>query len=597
MKMTRKIMALALCLIMVFGLAVTASAGSLGGVVHTHTIKISSRDGYEFTAYQIFKGDLDEKGTLSNIEWGNGVDGAALLAELKATYPGVYGSSVNDAEDVATVLAKDTKDDNDTAKAFADIAAKHVIESEGYPETSKHSIDVKGDGYYLVVNTKVPAGENVHYSRHMLEVVRDVQVSHKGTFPTVEKKILEGTDRVTVNEASIGDSVSYELVGTLPNNLSDYDSYFYRFSDTLSKGLTYNNDVVILIDGYNVTEYFYKHASAYDAITGTTIQFSVKDILALELIDDVDPITDGNQKLNLVGGLEGSKIIVRYSATLNENAVVAVAGNPNVVKLEYSNNPNEDGEPSTTPPDGSEPTPDSPIGVTPEHKVETFTTKLAIQKTDGTGAPLTGAEFHLTGTGVNVVLIQGKFYRLAEAGETPTWYKLVDGTYTQAAPVTADDPSTPDIDEKNDQYYANPSAPEYIEETVYTADSQGANPVDIMAFVDDNGKLIFTGLGAGDYVLTETVTPKGFNTIDPIEFKITFNATDKKFRSDNTAINVGQDETDDTTYNSLYTTVVNHAGSTLPSTGGIGTTLFYVIGGLLFVGAAVLLVTKKRMAC
>ena len=597
MKMTRKILALALCLIMVFGLAVTASAGAIDGVVHTHTIKISSRDGYKFVAYQIFKGDLDEKGTLSNIDWGNGVDGAALLEDLKATYPGVYGSGVNDAEDVATILAKDTKDDNDTAMQFADIAAKHVIKAKGYPETSKHSIEVKGDGYYLVVNTEVPTGENVHYSRHMLEVVRDVLVSHKGTFPTVEKKILEGETRVDINEASIGDKVSYELVGSLPNNLSDYDAYFYRFTDTLSKGLTYNNDAVILIDGYNVTDYFHKKVSEYSETTGTTIQFSVKDILALRLIEDVDPLTEGNQKLNLVGGLEGTQIIVRYSATLNKNAVVAVAGNPNVVKLEYSNNPNEDGKPSTTPPDGSEPNPDSPIGVTPEDKVETYTTKLAIQKTDGTGAPLKGAEFRLTGSGVNVVLIQGKFFRLAKTDETPTWYKLVDGTFTETAPVTADDPSTPDIDEKNDQYYANPSAPQYIMETVYAADSKGANPVDIMAFVDDNGKLVFTGLGAGDYVLSETVTPKGFNTIDDIEFKVTFNVADKKFRSDNTAINVGQDETDDTTFNSLYTTVVNHAGSTLPSTGGIGTTLFYVIGGLLFVGAAVLLVTKKRMAC
>lgn len=597
MKMTRKIMALALCLIMVFGLAVTASAGSVGGVVHKHTISISSREGYEFTAYQIFKGDLDEKGTLSNIGWGSGIDGAALLADLKATYPGVYGSGVNDAEDVATILAKDPKDDNDTVKQFADIAAKHVIEAEGFPETSKHSIEVEGDGYYLIVNTKVPTGENVHYSRHMLEVVRDVSVSHKGTFPTVSKKILEGENRVNVNEASIGDKVSYELVGTLPNDLDDYDSYFYRFNDTLSKGLTYNNDVVVLIDNYDLTSYFYKDVSAYDATTGTTIKFSIQDIKALELIADVDPLTDGNQKLNLVGGLEGTKIVVRYSATLNENAVVAVAGNPNVVDLQYSNNPNNDGEPSTTPPDGSEPVPNTPTGVTPEHKVETYTTKLAIQKTDGTGAPLTGAEFHLTGTGVNVVLIQGNFYRLAETGETATWYKLKDGTFTEDAPVLTDDPSTTDINEKNDEYYVNPAAPQYILETAYKAESQGENAVDIMAFVGPDGKLVFTGLGAGDYVLTETVTPKGFNTIDPIDFKITFNAEDKKFRSENTAINVGQDKTDETTYNSLYTTIVNHAGSTLPSTGGIGTTLFYVIGGLMFVGAAVLLVTKKRMAC
>ena len=52
----------------------------------------------------------------------------------------------------------------------------------------------------------------------------------------------------------------------------------------------------------------------------------------------------------------------------------------------------------------------------------------------------------------------------------------------------------------------------------------------------------------------------------------------------------------DTTNNVLYANIVNVAGTTLPSTGGVGTTLFYIFGSLMFIGAAVLLITKKRMA-
>ena len=103
------------------------------------------------------------------------------------------------------------------------------------------------------------------------------------------------------------------------------------------------------------------------------------------------------------------------------------------------------------------------------------------------------------------------------------------------------------------------------------------------------GEITFTGLGAGDYVLTETVTPAGYNTIEPIRFTISFDAATKKFSSSNPAITLEAD-------NTLYTTVINQTGAELPSTGGIGTTIFYVVGGLLVVAAGVLLVTRKRMS-
>ena len=114
----------------------------------------------------------------------------------------------------------------------------------------------------------------------------------------------------------------------------------------------------------------------------------------------------------------------------------------------------------------------------------------------------------------------------------------------------------------------------------------------------------FKGLDDGDYVLTETVTPATYNTIEPIRFtvtadhKITWNgeARDAILTSlSGNATSGTADFMPDKTEGSLTTDVVNQSGATLPGTGGIGTTIFYVIGGLLMAAAAVLLITKKRM--
>ena len=145
------------------------------------------------------------------------------------------------------------------------------------------------------------------------------------------------------------------------------------------------------------------------------------------------------------------------------------------------------------------------------------------------------------------------------------------------------------MNEKTDQYYAS-LTPDYELVTKVTLDSQGEAPVDVKAFVDENGQLKFTGLGAGTYTITETVTPQGYNTIDPITFTVTFDVDNKTFISNNEKILVNGNT------NTLYTEIVNVSGSTLPSTGGMGTTLFYTFGGIMVLAAVVLLVTKKRMA-
>lgn len=120
----------------------------------------------------------------------------------------------------------------------------------------------------------------------------------------------------------------------------------------------------------------------------------------------------------------------------------------------------------------------------------------------------------------------------------------------------------------------------------------------------DGTTFTFKGLDDGDYILTETKTPATYNTIDPIEFTVTANheiVWDTEARTDILTALTGNVTSGTATFTanldkgSLTTDVVNQSGATLPGTGGIGTTIFYVIGGLLMAAAAVLLITKKRM--
>ena len=121
----------------------------------------------------------------------------------------------------------------------------------------------------------------------------------------------------------------------------------------------------------------------------------------------------------------------------------------------------------------------------------------------------------------------------------------------------------------------------------------------------DGVRFTFKGLDDGEYTLTETVTPEGYNTIDPITFTVAAthgtewdgagNRSDLLTSFSGTAASGEITFTTDEGTGALTTNVINKSGTTLPSTGGMGTTVFYVVGGGLMAVAVVLLVTKKRM--
>lgn len=184
---------------------------------------------------------------------------------------------------------------------------------------------------------------------------------------------------------------------------------------------------------------------------------------------------------------------------------------------------------------------------------------------------------------MKVVLINKTIYK---ASETGTYYMLKDGTYTETAPVTdknADGYNADLYDDVNKKY-----------EKVTVVDKTTV-PTEINAtgYVDENGVLTFEGLGEGTYTITELVAPNGYNLLkDPITIMITANATLEgctwTVKNGETGLTAGADH--------LFAfDVENNSGTELPSTGGTGTTIFYILGSLLVVVAGVVLVTRKRM--
>ena len=505
MKHIKKLASLLLVLVMVFALATTAFAEE---TAYSITINNSAKD-HTYEAYQIFTGDLSGT-TLSNIVWGSGVSEAGQTA---------LGDAAAKAETLKTEA---------DAKAFAKAVAPYLTTAAGSANTvtdGKYVISGLAAGYYLVKDQDGSlTGDADAYTEYIIRVVSDTTATPKSSVPTVEKKVKDTNDSTGVTsdwqdsaDYDIGDSIPFQLKATLANNVSSYTTYKVVFHDTLSKGLTYNNDAKVYIGGTETNGFTVTATVNADGTTTLTVS-----------CDDVKALGAGNS----------SVITVEYTVKLNENAVLGSAGNPNEVYLEYSNNPNksENGNNET--------------GETPKDVVIVFTYKTIINKVDSENAPLTGAAFKLE------KLIKGK--------------DGAAGTWTTVKEFTVDETTT---------------------------------------------SFTFSGLDDGQYKLTETKTPAGYNTIDPIYFVIeathdvtadaptlkTLNAylTDANGNKqtkmkDGESVNIDLG-TVDLTAGSITTTVVNKSGAQLPETGGIGTTIFYVLGGVLVLAAVVLLVTKKRM--
>lgn len=558
MRQVKRLSAVLLALIVVMAMSVTTFAAA-GEYTVTLTPNADDHGTHTYEAYQVFKGDLSEKEgkkVLSNIKWGDGVDGAALLTELKTTQfsGGEVFAACTDAASVADVL-KGFGDDAEDTQLFADVVGKHLSTTKsGTYENNK--ISNLAAGYYLVKDQdgSQDSREDAAYTRFILEVVSDVTANVKSEVPSVDKRIKEGEQKLSANSASIGDEINYEVTSKVPD-MTGYNKYYFVLNDTMSKGLTFNNDVTVKIGTATLDSDAYTVTYETDAETGET---AIKIVLN-------DFIQYKDQK--------DAAITVNYTATLNEQADLTATGNVNEVKLTYSNNPNHDytGE--------NEPGPKEPVGETPESTVKTFSTAVKLTKVDASEPTktLAGAKFSISGEKLNVALINSEVWEKADDG---TYYMLTDGTYTTTAPT----------DETKGNYDSTTQKYKKVEKVTKNVTKEQVNAE---GYVDANGVLTFEGLNAGTYTIEELVAPNGYNLLkQPVTLVIT-GALDDTAKTCTWSAKVnGSDATINN--NVIEFTVQNNQGTELPSTGGMGTTIFYIGGGLLVLIAGVMLVARRR---
>ena len=542
MKATKRIFSVFLtCVLaftMAFAMGLTASAAD-------YTITITKPAGdidRTYEAYQIFQGNLDGN-TLSDIEWGTGINGADFLKELKKNSDYEF---CTDAKTVAEKLASFTENP-DKAVAFAKLAGNFLATATATSSTGKITVPA---GYYLLKDVTTVTDDAL--SLNILKVVKDVTVNPKADHPTVDKKIgTDITSGVAANEATIGDKVPFVIASKVPQ-MQGYTKYFFVLNDSMTAGLTYNKDVAIKIGDTTLA------ADAYDVTyddTANTMKIVIKNFIQYKSQADAD-------------------IVVTYSATLNENANLSTnKGNKNTVKLTYSNNPNVDYK------GDNEPDSTDPVGETPEHVTVTYSTKLQLTKVNGAdpNEKLEGVEFQITGTSIKTAVSKGEYFKQDAAG---TYYQLKDGTFTETAPTT----------ETESKYVSN--SVKYAKVTDSTEQTK-MQKVTASGTTDANGLITFEGLGAGTYFITELKTLGGYNLLTApitVEIKATPGTTSCTW----TAKVNGENATFEDDMVKL--TVENNKGSVLPITGGIGTTIFYVIGGLLVCGAVVMAITKKKLS-
>jgi len=543
--------------------------------IMTSLFTVSADSAHTYKAYKIFTGtQATGSANLAVTGWGDGVDGAKLLAALKKST--AFGStnpfaSCTGAADVAIAMA-DWTDSSDKAMAFAKLA----YENKSGEGTTVKTGDTLNAGYYLIVDTTATNGalsEVKNLALLQLTQKETLNIAAKVDIPTVIKKVKDTNDSVASSttdwqdsaDFDIGDTVSFKLEATLPANLSVFPAYKLVFHDTTCTGLTVDLSSVKVYIGTSKTplESGYKVSDAVS--TKGSFEVTIYDVIAS-------------------GGTASGTVRVEYTATLNKDAVIGSVGNPNVVYLEYSNNPNwsksilvtidetnhmvsiseKDGEIDTVTVDGTVITdktqketyitavknlvggPCGPekaeTGKTAEDKVIVFTYQLSVSKTDGTN-PLSGANFTLY-----------KF--IPKEGGTDS-YNKVTGTWTA---LTQD------------------------------------------ATLTTETTFVWKGLDDGTYKLAESTVPNGYNGMSEQIFAV--NAT-HDVTSDTPALTALSGDKlsgtitftrDTANADTLKTTVINTKGSTLPETGGIGTVIFYVSGSVLVVGAIVLLITKKRMS-
>lgn len=539
MKSMKKLVTLLLSLVMLCALAMPAMAADA-----TYSITINGAKDHTYTAYQVLSGvyfhgdgknNTDKnKEYLSDIKWGDAIDQTKILGNLQgSTIIGSDFTGEKSAEEVAYIL-QGYANKSEKLDEFARI----VNNSLKADATGKISGVVGKDKITTI--DELSAG---YYFVKDTGTINDGEIATKflvevvgNANVTVKAQAPEFEKKVVNGSADKGTSVNVGdkvkfQLTAKVPDMASFDDYTFTMHDTLSEGLTFNADSVKVTINNNGPVDANKYKLTY---TEGEQNFTIAFTKAQ--LKDLVKHTGGTGEETAFG----ATIVVEYTATLNEKALNKDV-ETNKAYLEYTNDPSGNGT-------GTKKTPEAPVYV--------YDFDITVDKFDGTN----------------------------QTGQNPTSEKLKDAKFVLYRKVTTDGV------EKVEYYYWNKTDPN--NKKVDWVDS-----VDKASEVttDDKGAATFNGLAAGTYYLKETKAPDGYNT-QKEDAKVEIKASYKEDGTLNTSVDgckLKQDAEGKHYYQ--VESIANKAGAVLPSTGGIGTTIFYVLGSILALGAAVLLIVKKRM--
>lgn len=384
-------------------LPATAAFAATTGNVTIQKNANNTADATTTLGYQIFKGDVVDSGTsktVSNIEWANTEVGPVVVAQIKALDSTYAGTTAQDAADyLSTHLPAEGSSGTSTIiesnKLYSNIANALRADASLTPTSlTAGTASNLSAGYWLFLtdttstaNTDSASKVDQVGSAPIYAVVGDgdLTVSPKSTLPTVNKEVKNdatGSDWGKVADSEVGQDLQYRLTGTVSDAIPSYSTYYYKFTDTLSAGLTADASSVAVTVVTNGTTYTVASGSYATTLTSDTDGTST---LGVEF-SDLKTIKDSNGATIPVTG--ASKVYVTYNAKLDASKAFKVASerNDNTVKLTYSNNPGTDSKGDSTP---------STVG--------DYTFKLKMDKVDSSDGSKTlkGAKFTIQATGAD----------------------------------------------------------------------------------------------------------------------------------------------------------------------------------------------------
>ena len=535
-KAIKKLLAALLAVAMVCAMAIPAFA---------YDTKEDIDKNHCYDAFQIFKGDVSDDNTkISHVEWGKNIPHPEdFLPKLKAD--STLSSEFANADSLQKVLdvMKGWTTSDDNSIAFARFVCNYI-----YTDAHANSTPVKQGGhtggfeldeagYYLIVDTSSFSssadGDSYHaYNSFLLKVNKDHYCVQ--ITPKVVKPTVEKEVYDNDDGSSSGDNNGW---GSSADHAIN-EEFQFRLIATLPA--SENNG--------RAYDYYNEYAVLFNDTLSNGITYDRLDSVVIKSKGDTYDITDDNLKYNVdVRHLESDHSFVVSipdvktcvedpGFNLNNGATITVTYTAHLNENAAVNGSAENKN-SVRLQYSNNPRPDGEYWgytPTPESEVYVYTYQLNNTKRAETenGTPLPGAGFRL--------------YSDADYKNEVKLYQ--DGEF----------------------YYPIKDATDKNKEAVEMKSAA-------------NGQFNVKGLDAGTYYLKETTTPADFtpcSVIPPVTITANHNGNHVELDS-----------------SKLYTTIINNkaGGITLPSTGGIGTTLFYVVGGGLMVAAIVLLVTKKRM--